>query len=534
MSRNQKPVVLVAIALGALIILPLIVLMVSRSGGDAAPTSAAGQSAASGGNNANGADFDLRQLADRVEGLLSNELAAAVRKGDISLDFVADLNRDAERARDAMASGKSERAEQFYRSVLQSAEGQLATLALADKARALNDSTYAELKRLEFLKSAFENTYREAVETYNSALQALNAGEFQASVDDYEMTNAILGDLEARSIQQIGSILESAQSALQAYKLPAAKSAFEAVLQIDSANTAATDGLAMVQALEGIASEVKAIKALEDAGKFEQALQQLDALAAQDPNNPFLRTQRKAIEARIVERDHQALIADSIAAESAGDYEAAVSALEAAIALKPTAEQQQRLVALKAKYKALRLEQLLAAGFDALTAGRFENARDIYREAVALDANSKEARTGLEKASSLYLANIRYTQNISNTAKFIKEGRFPLAAKFFNDAMASRPTNVPPSQVKEESRLRSILDAQDKEVTVTIESDKRTFVSIIGVLPPDRFKDKDLSLFPDVYMIKGTRSGYKPVEIELKIDATKSSPTITVECTEKL
>ena len=33
-----------------------------------------------------------------------------------------------------------------------------------------------------------------------------------------------------------------------------------------------------------------------------------------------------------------------------------------------------------------------------------------YSEALALAPDSEEARTGLEKASSLYLANIRYSQ----------------------------------------------------------------------------------------------------------------------------
>ena len=47
-------------------------------------------------------------------------------------------------------------------------------------------------------------------------------------------------------------------------------------------------------------------------------------------------------------------------------------------------------------------------------------ARKLYREAVALAPESKEARTGLEKASSLYLANIRYTQNIASAAKYLK------------------------------------------------------------------------------------------------------------------
>lgn len=213
---------LVAIALAALIILPLIILMISRAGGDSTHADAANGAAVTGRGDAEVADFDLRKLAEKVDKLLSNEMAEAVRKGDISLEFMAQLNRDAEKGRSDLASGKLERAEKYYRLALNAAEAQLEKLALADKARALNDSTYGELKRLEHLKDAFANTYREAVETYNAALRSLNAGDFQNSVNDYEMTGAILGDLEARSIQQIASILESAQKALEAYDLSSA------------------------------------------------------------------------------------------------------------------------------------------------------------------------------------------------------------------------------------------------------------------------------------------------------------------------
>ncbi len=533
MTRNQKPVVIVGILLGALIVLPVFILVVSRIGGEP-PVAAGNGGGVSPKSSGEVVDYDLRKLAEEAEGLLSKDLAEALRKGDVSLDFMAGLNRDAEKARDALSSGKLDRAEKLYRAIFETAESQLAALAAAEKARALNDSTYAELKRLEYLKPAFENTYREAVETYNTALRALNAAEFEQSVADYEMAGAILGDLEARAIQQIGGILETANVALEAYDLPAAHAAFEAVLRIDSANTAATEGLVMVGALEGIADEVKAIKALEQAGQFEAALAQLEAVAAKNPNNPFLRNQRASILQRIQERDYQAFLAQAAASEGEGDYAGAIKALESAIALKPTAEQQKRLAELKGKHKAARLEELLATGFDALKAGRYEEARNLYKEAVAIAPDSKEARTGLEKSSSLYLANIRYSQNLASAAKYVKEGRYPLAAKFFNDAMSSRPSNVPAAQLREEKRLRSAIDAQSAEVAVTVESNKRTYVSIIGVLPPDRFSEKELKLFPDVYLVKGTRSGYKPVEIELKVDATKPNQTIAVECTEKL
>jgi tetratricopeptide (TPR) repeat protein len=532
MTRNKKPVVIVAIVLVALIVCPLFFLLLSRTG--RADSFGSGSSASSGAkNHTEVVDFELRQLAERAEKLVEQDLATALRQGDVSLDFMSGLKDDLAAGQVAEQRGKLERAAESYTEVVQTAEAQLAALKLADQARALNDSTYAELQRLEYLKSAFENSYREAVETYNTALRALNADEYQASVNDFEMASAILGDLEARAIQQVAGLLEAAQKSLEAYQLAAARTAYESVLDLDAANAEATEGLVMVTALEGIAEEVKAIRALETAGDLDGALTELERLAVGHPKNPFIRNQRTALEARILERDYQALLAASVAEEQAGDFDAAISSLDAALKLKSTTEQEARLADLKVKYKASRLEVLLADAYDALTAGRYDAARDLYKEAVVLAPDSKEARTGLEKASSLYLADIRYSQNLAATDKYIQEGRFPLAAKLFNEAMSSRPSNVPPSRLADEARIRTMLKLQSQEVLLTIESDKRTYVSIIGVLPPDRFKSEALKLYPDVYKVRGTRSGYETVEMDLKIDARKPNPTITVECTEK-
>ena len=533
MTRNKKPAVIVAVVLAAFIIVPLLLLLVTRSGdsggvdltgGDSARVNSVGETA----------DFDLRQLEEKAKKLLEEDLAEALREGDVSLDFMSALKRDAEKGAESIRRGKLEQAAEQYTAVVQTAEAQLAALALADKARALSDSTYAELQRLEYLKAAYENTYREAVEAYDAGLRDLNAGQYQESVDAFEMSEAILGDLEARVIQQTASLLEAGDAALAAYQLDAARIAYRKVLALDAANAAAKEGVDTITALEGIAEEVKAIRALEAEGKLDAALEELERLAEKHPDNPFIRKQRASIQARLVERDFQKLLATSVEAEAAGDFGAAVAALESALQLKSSADQEARLAELKEKHKGARLEILLADGYDALRAGRFEAARDAYKEAVALAPESKEARTGLEKASSLYLANIRYSQNIAAAAKLIKEGRYPLAAKMFNDAMASRPSNVPPSRLAEEARIRAILEAQSEEVPVTIVSDKRTYVSIIGVLPPDRFKEKELQLFPDVYKVRGTRPGYEAVEIELNVDASRPNPSITVECTEKI
>ena len=533
MTKNKKPVLIVALFLAALIVIPLLLLLITRVGGSIS-SEIGGGSITVNQKETDIADFDLRQLAEKADNLIEQDLAKALREGDVSLDFMSDLKRNAKKGRDAMGKGKLDRAVKYYALVVQAAESQLAALALVEKARELNDNTYSELQRLDYLKSSFENTYSEAVETYNTALRGLNTAKYQSAVDDFEMACAILGDMEARAMQQIAGLLEAAATALEAYNLAGSRTAFESVLDLDSANAVATDGLVMVTALEGIAEEVKVIRALEASGDLEGALAEFERLAAEDQQNPFIRNQRASLEARILERDFQALVAESVQAEQAGNLGAAVVSLEAALQIKTTPEQQARLVELKEKYKAARLEILFADGYDALKSGRHEVARNFYKEAVALAPDSKEARSGLEKASNLYLANIRYSQSVAAATKQIKDGRFPIAAKLFNEAIAIRPSTVGSSQQTEEARIRAALAAQLNEVSVTIESDKRTYVSIIGVLPPDRFRVEKLKLFPDVYKVRGIRSGYESVEIDLKVDATKPNPTITVECTEKL
>ena len=533
MSDNKKPAVLVAIVLSALIVVPILVLMVLRA--DGTPPQGplpAGPSAAERG--AVSADFELRQLADKAEAMLSGELAAALRQGDVSLDFAAAVNRDADKARRALSAGKHAAAREAYLGVLQALETQFAILSAADKARSLNETSYAELQRLEHLKSSFENTYRDAVQSYNQALRDLDASQFVDSVSGFERTGTILAELESRAQQQVEGLMEAAHAGLQKYHLSAARTAYESVLQLHPGHAAATEGLRMVVALEGVAEEVQAIEALAAAGDLEAALVRVDACLAQHANNSILLKLRQELAAQILERDRQAALDAAATAEAAGDWPAAIASLQAANALRASAEVSARLKKLQAQVLAARLEALLASGYDALQAGRYAAARSTYQAALDLAPASTEARTGLEKASSLYLAHIRYSQNVANAAKYLKQGRFPLAAQFFNDAMRSRPSQLPPSEAAEEARIRAALAQQSSEVAVTIASDKRTYVSLIGVFPPDRFKQKELSLFPDVYKLKGTRKGYQDVVIELKVDARQTSHTFEVICTEKI
>ena len=191
MSHNKKPVIIVALVLFALMVVPVIVLLLSR-GSDSAPIAADGVAVHATGSATDPADFDLRQLAEKAKNLLADDLAAALRKGDVSLNFIAELDEDAGKARDALSAGKLDKAQKYYTAVVTAAENQLNALTIAEAARALNETTYAQLKELEYLQASFANTYREAVETYNAGLRELTAREYSTSIGRFEMAGGIL------------------------------------------------------------------------------------------------------------------------------------------------------------------------------------------------------------------------------------------------------------------------------------------------------------------------------------------------------
>ncbi len=534
MIYRKKHTILVAVILCALIVLPLLVLMISRLSGSFSEARVQRGAQSLPGNDRSMADFDLLQMAERVSQFIDNELADALRKGDVSLDFVARLKKDVERANRAMNVRRYDKARELYLKTIVTIESRLEAIGLTEKAHALNDSIYAKLNELDYLKRVFGKTHQQAVEIYNKALQDLNAGKYKSSIDGYEMAGAILDDLKVRILGRIRRLLETAVAALENYEWLSARNAYNEILLMDPAHADATEGLVAVQALEAVAEDIQLIRSLEVEGKLDEAFVRIEALEAEHPQNPFIRKQRASLQERRLDRQIAGLVKAADEAAATGNLVVAVERVEAAIVLRADPQLERRLEDLKEQVQAAHLEKLLAAGFNTLKAGRYKEARDFYKQAVALAPESKEAATGYEKASSLYLVNIRYTQKLDRAEKSLREGRYPRVAEFFNAAMAVRPNTVPLEQQKAEERLRAEIKFQSVEVPVRIQSDRKTFVSIIGVLPPGKLKTQTLNIFPDVYLVKGSRSGYKPVELELRVDARKQNQLIKVICTEKL
>lgn len=528
MKNSKKPALIVATILLVLILSPLVFLMLLEKSDDSGETTKNSE------RESVVVDFELRQLAEKAKQLVDDDLADALRQGDVSIDFMSELRANLEKADKKLSDGYVEEARSDFMGVVSMAEVRLKTLEFARSARELRDSIYAELGNHEYLKAAFEHTYNEAVDKYNQGLQELKAGDFEQSITYFEATEKIIKELKTQSVEQIKAQLEAAETALTKLDPVPARAAFERVLEIEPSNLAAKEGLANVEALEAFESAMKSIQSLRSFGENEAALAQINTLIEKNPGNPLLLEEKNDIEAAIIGEKRKAVIERADAAEVEGDLIAAIAALEEANQIRSADETTERLKQLKVKEKEKRLEVFLETGYNALRAGNFKAAKKAYEDAIALDPKSEEAQAGLKKTSSLYLANIRYDKSIESAADYLKEGRIPLATKFFNEALESRPSHLTFKQKDEESRIRDALEALKAPVSISIISDRKTYVSLIGVFPPERFTEKELKLYPDIYTFKGTRKNHMPVEVEIKVNNNMLPGGIEVICTDKL
>ena len=528
MEKNKTPVILVFVALLALIVASIAALIVLKKGNNSK------ESASKSEREEVVVDFELSKLAEKAKRLVNNELAEALRQGDVPIDFMSTLRKDIEDADKALSSGNLKKARSRYTEIVSTAESKLETLESAKSARALRESIYTELKNAEYLKTAFENTYTEAVDNYNQGLQDLESGAFKESILLFEKTRQILEELQKQSAQQLEAKLEAAEAALAKFDPATARTSFERVLEIDASNAAAQQGLQEVEALEAIVQEMHSIKSLQESDGAEAALKKINELIEENPGNSFLLNERTKIETVLAEAKRDAIIERADAAEAKGELAAAITALEEANQIRSDEKTQKRIQKLKSEEKKRHLEVLLETGYNALKAGNFKAAKTAYDDALKLDPNSKEAHEGLKKTSSLYLASIRYDKSIESAEKYLSEGRIPLSTKFFNEALESRPSILSFKQKDKEVMIREELAAQREPVSVTVVSDGKTYVSLIGVFAPERFKKKEIMLYPDVYTFKGTRSRHMPVEFERKVSKSMKPGGIQVICVNRL
>jgi tetratricopeptide (TPR) repeat protein len=523
MKSSKAPVIIIAIVLLALIAIPLVIFFT--------PTGNGGRNAVPVMPNSSGTihipvENELKSLLNIAEDLVENRMREAVRTGQFGLDRYQRYRNDLDRASDLLQRGRIGPARERLQRLLSDGEKEIAAIEMREKALSTLQSIAMRLQQNQHLKVHFQNSFKEIQDLLSEGQTALQRFDYTGAHENFDAAYKLLDVLEEAALIQAEVWIEAAQNAIDNGELRPAREAFEKVLSYLPDHREATMGLAEVVALEGVEEEIQTISQLEQEGDLDAALAKIAEVIASMPENPLLKMRKKALQDAIRERDYTKAMEAAQVAAQAGDLDGQIVALERALNLKADEFTLQQLREAVAHRDRARLEDLLANAFSALRSADYVNARDLYRQALTLNPQSNEASEGLERSARLLIAEIEFRENLASARRLADQGRFPMSASFFNRAMKTRPANLP--ETEDERSLRSTLERQSQQVALTLRSDNQTFVSIVGVFPPERFRSKDLMLYPDVYRIRGTRKGQPDVEIEIRVNVENGPISLTV------
>lgn len=327
--------------------------------------------------------------------------------------------------------------------------------------------------------------------------------------------------------------LSAGEAALRSGQPAIARAAFQRALALQSDHAGALDGLAAADAL--------------------------DALLAQ--------------------------LAEGTRAEARGDLAAAASSYQAALARRAGFEPaRESLARVRRLQRERELEDLLAAGAEALRSGRVADAGKAYERAAALDAEEPRVRDGQARVQEVLLDQ-RNARDLAVGAELERAERWQDALAHYQDVKSrdaelkfaqdgltrssrraaldeeledylARPERLTAAPVRRAAelalargeassaaaprlqsqlvKLRAELGKLQVQVPVALTSDNSTRVSLTQVGELGSFTERELQLPPGRYTFIGRREGFRDVRQELEITPGQRAASLSVQCTERI
>lgn len=478
-------------------------------------------------------ETELVILHDQVHSAINEHGAGLIENNFLSVDAMVALKQQVQQADAYYNQGKGSKARPIYSKILSRVEHLVAQQGSQREAEQLAGQLIEKIKAAAPIKNAAPTPYQLAVNASDQGRTLIRNKDYTQAVETFQEGLNKIQELQQAATDVAQQLVNAIADAIERYNIPEAKAQL-AQLQTVNANHPQIDSLRVsIQTVESLQPKFVAIDKLLSAQQFEQAIAKYDQLIAQYPTLDLIQAKRQAAQQSYIEHTVSPLITTAEGLYQQGKLDASLLKFKQAQRILPEDKSIAEAIQLiENEIRSRIIDEKLASAYAAYQASQWQRARTLYEEVLALDPSNTEAREGKDKSTQWLIKKIEYQQLIATAEKDYSAGRMPSAIVRLNEALAIKPDNIP--LTGKQVAMRQDLQNQNKKVSVIIKSDNKSYVSIIGVLPPERIRNKELNLFPNVYKVKAQRSGYHEVEREVKINATNPSNMINIRCTEKL
>ena len=478
-------------------------------------------------------ETELVILHDQAHTALNEHSAGLLESGFLRVDDMVALKKELAQADAAYQQGNSTTARPIYKEIL----AKVNTLLTQQKNQRVAEQLAAELieqlKDTLAIKNAAPVPYQLAFDASDQGRSLMRKRQYTAAVTTLQEGLTKLEELKQTAADIAQKLIETATQALANNDLVAAGEAVSQLASVHPKHPEIAGLRASIKTITALQAEYQAFDTLLTQKAFTAALARYDQLIAQYPEIQIIQQKRQTAQQLYIEHTVQPLIAEAESLYKKGDLTTSLSTFKAAQRILPEDPSIEEAIQLiENEIRDRTIADKLAKAYTAFQAGQWRAARTLYTEVLALDSNNREAQKGKDTATQWLIKKIQYEQLIANTEQDYHSGNMAAAIVQLNEALAIKPDSI--ALTPAQAAMRDDLQQQNKKVSVSIKSDNRCYVSIIGVLPPEQFKHKELKLYPNVYTVKAQRTGYLEVEQELKVNANNPSQSIYIRCTERL
>ena len=394
-----------------------------------------------------------------------------------------------------------------------------AVLQLQDTlaARRANEWAAAEFSAATALVAEGETAYREQ--------------RFPAALRAYAAASKQLRDIETLIPETVAGYVDEGERALLSQDSVGAQAAFARALALAPDDKRAVTGLARAQSLDRVIALIEEAKGYERVGDSERARSAYREALNLDPAASEAAQALERMDLARREQEFAQAMSAGYKALEAQQFDVAKTNFERASKLRPAANEARNALhqtALRAS--AARLEQALQAAANHERAERWNEAAGQYRAALAIDKALEVANGGLQRASTRAALDLELEKALAQAARLGDDATYRQAQTVLDRARAVASPG--PRLQKQVAALAAAITHARTPVTVILNSDGQTAVSIqrIGNYAP--FAQQQLTLLAGRYTAVGTREGYRDVRVEFAVDPAAPPPPITVRCTE--
>ncbi|MFT5289710.1 MAG: tetratricopeptide (TPR) repeat protein [Planctomycetota bacterium] len=384
-------------------------------------------------------------------------------------------------------------------------------------------------------EETLETSYPEALAQFQSAKEALQAGQFDQAFEDYQDCSRSLQTLDASRPKRLERALQEGGKDLIALDAESAARHFEVAIAIDSTSEAARLGAARAESLPRVARLVAEGRAHETEGRLVPAKDAYAEALALDGQFEPARELLQRVQSEILERDYRRAMSELLVALDGKDPERAHAELDRVLKLKPEAQAeiadlQARLATME---RGLELERLGVEAMALERAEDWEGVHDVYQRALAVDSKASFALAGAKRAVAAQELHSVLDEYIAAPSSLGDSEHLRYAGELAEAALVQ--SKGAPKLRGKADRLMGLVNQYAQDVVVHFQSDGQTKVRIFRVGGLGVFDERTAALKPGTYKVKGERAGYRDVLRTFKVrPGGQETEVVTISCKERL